>query len=552
MGQHRVTRAAAGRSRTLLFVVIGVVVVLAGSVTTLVVTDGFGDGDSDSCTSDTTLTVNAAPSIAPALSALAERQTCGKVEVRAQDSASMIAALSMSTIDPEAAVWVPESTTLAQRTAESAAGTPTEGPSVASSPVVFGATEQVATAAGWPGTRPGWDKLIDPGSGVSAGITDPGYDPVASAALLGVQNAAGDPGKASEALRKMSNQRVESPEELYDHLPGGGRQPELSAFPTSEQQVVRHNAAHPKAGPGSMVASYPDAATPWLDFPYLVLSGTTPAERDAAARFQQVVLDPAAAQVLGEQGLRTPDGRFTGQADDRVDAVTPRTPPGRPEEPAAADALQRWAAADASGHVLTVIDVSGSMDAAVPGTGRTRMEVTVEAARAGFRLFKPSTELALWEFSTKLDGDKDYRPIVPWAPITKHLNEGLAEQLPGKLTKPKGATGLYDTTLAAYREATQTWAPGRSNLVVILTDGKNEDDNSISREQLLSELRGLAKPDRPLPVVFVGIGTNVDPAELNDIAGATGGQVALAPDVANVQQVFFQVLAKLQCPTGQC
>lgn len=53
-------------------------------------------------------------------------------------------------------------------------------------------------------------------------------------------------------------------------------------------------------------------------------------------------------------------------------------------------------------------------------------------------------------------------------------------------------------------------------------------------------------------MVFVGLGTDVDPAELNDIAGATGGQVALAPDVAHVQQVFFQVLAKLQCPTGQC
>ena len=37
-----------------------------------------------------------------------------------------------------------------------------------------------------------------------------------------------------------------------------------------------------------------------------------------------------------------------------------------------------------------------------------------------------------------------------------------------------GGTGLYDTTLAAYQEARRTWMPGRINIVLIATDGRND------------------------------------------------------------------------------
>jgi Mg-chelatase subunit ChlD len=95
--------------------------------------------------------------------------------------------------------------------------------------------------------------------------------------------------------------------------------------------------------------------------------------------------------------------------------------------------------------------------------------------------------------------------------------------------KPRGGTGLYDTTLAAYRDARRHWTPGRINLVLVMTDGRNEDEESIGRSRLLAELAELQDPRRPLPIVFIGLGKDVDPDELETIAEVTGGQVFRSP-----------------------
>lgn len=546
MGQHRV---AARRGTALRYVAVVAVLAVAGW---LVVTLA-GGSDDGGCDDRNPLVVNAAPAVAPAIAELAGRQACGTVEVRAQDSASMLAALSVPGVDPDATVWIPESSTLTRRTGETRADVDGPGTSVAASPVVLAATEAVAASAGWPAERPRWARLVGPEAvDAAVGTTDPTHDPIAAAALLGIEAAIPDAGAAAETLRQLADRQLDSGDALFEHLPKGRRAPELTVFPTTEQRLLQHNSAHPKGTGASTVAGYAPESTPWLDFPYLILPRTGDDERAAAEEFLRVLLDPATADVFGNHGLRTPEGRLGGGwADNRIDVADLRPVP--PPEPAAGNtSLRRWATAGSSGHVLTVIDVSGSMSAEVPGTGRTRMQITVEAARRGMALFKPGTEFSLWEFSTKLDGDADHRRVADWKPISRHREEGLDRDLGARLSPPKGATGLYDTTLAAYREAVRTWQPDRTNMVLIMTDGRNEDDDSISREQLLADLAALASPERPLPIVFIGLGTDVDPGELTAIAEATGGQVSLAPAVADIEKVFFGVLGRLDCPAGRC
>ena len=103
--------------------------------------------------------------------------------------------------------------------------------------------------------------------------------------------------------------------------------------------------------------------------------------------------------------------------------------------------------------------------------------------------------------------------------------------------KKGGGTGLYDTVLAAYREVQRDYVPGRINSVILFTDGKNENKDGISRAQLLSELKRLADPKRPVRLVIIGIGNEVDRQELEAITTATKEQLCIHHVLVSVDEI---------------
>src|SRR5205085_10324693 len=121
--------------------------------------------------------------------------------------------------------------------------------------------------------------------------------------------------------------------------------------------------------------------------------------------------------------------------------------------------------------------------------------------------------VGVWVFSTELQGNQDWKQIVPISPLTSKRRE-LQQSLAALTPKKNGQTGLYDTALAAYRNVQDSWQPGRVNSVILFTDGKNQDDNGLSRGQLINELKRSVDPKRPVRMIIIGIGTEVDPAEL--------------------------------------
>jgi hypothetical protein len=113
-------------------------------------------------------------------------------------------------------------------------------------------------------------------------------------------------------------------------------------------------------------------------------------------------------------------------------------------------------------------------------------------------------------------------------------------------------TALYDAMLAAYREATQNWEAGRINTVVVMTDGQDDNDSDITRDQLRTELRKLQNPRRPLKLIGIGIGPDVDAAELTALTKVTGGQAFVAPDPAKIGDVFYSALSLMLCQPPTC
>jgi ABC-type molybdate transport system substrate-binding protein len=469
---------------------------------------------SSECDTTTQLRIAAAPDIAPVLTELARglpQEDCYAVEVSASPSPATVEAIVGGS--DAADVWVPESSTWLLQAREAGAwNLPDSGQSVASSPVVLALDSETAKKYGSP---PGWQEVLDK---EAVRLPDPTQDAAGIAALIGIKKLSKDEAAFTAALRKLSPS-------------------EQAVLPASEQSAVSR----------ALVPAYADA--PSFDYPYAVLPKASESSRQAAERFLKVLLDPAASKAFADAGFRTPAGQVLSPRAG-VDAA-PRQGGGVQPE-AVYGVLQEWAGANLSSRIQVLLDVSGSMAAVVPGTGQSRMELTLKAATEGLGLFKPTTELGLWLFSTKLDGDKDYRTLLPMRTITEQIAAGGVEQLNAVKPKPGGATGMYDSILAAYQSARQNWRAGKINLVVVLTDGRNEDRDGISLDKLREELGKLQDPRKPLPLIGIGVGPDIDTTELQAVSAPTGGQAFTTADPRKISDVFYQALSKLICQPPNC
>lgn len=513
------------------------------------------------CTERTTLRVAAAPSVAAAAQevaqGLAARDRCLDLVVEARESAQVLRDLvgavpggsSPSAAPPPTAaagpapdVWLPESTLWLRRARDGGAfQVPEAGVPVATTPVVLALDERSAARLGWPARTPDWAALVAAERPpVPVVVPDPAVSPLGFGALVGVRALAGDrAGPAAAIMRRLAPRTAAMSGEAPP--PPGRPGPDESAVVSTEQAVLR--AGTPQ------VAIYPPEPVPGPDYPYAVLSST--GSREEAADLLRALRADEGGAALARHGLRTAAGASPAGASTlgRIRA-TAYPPAPMPAAAQAAALLNAWGGVHLTARLLAVLDVSGSMAARI-GPGETRLSATVKAAQGGVQLLLGATEIGLWTFSTDLDGQRDYREIVPVGPVGPRRAE-IVEQLGQVRVKPNGGTGLYDTTLAAYRDGARNWTAGRINLVLVLTDGTDDNGSGISRARLLSELGALQDKRRPLPILFIGVGPDIDRAELDQIAKATGGRVALTENPAGIRQIFFTALAEFSCLPPKC
>jgi ABC-type molybdate transport system substrate-binding protein len=539
-----------------------VVLVLAGYV-------GYSVGNrkdpGPNCSNPVNVTVAAAPELAPVLGHIAanlttaertDGNTCYLYQVFGQDPAQVTAALTKGGTVP-ADVWVPDSTYWLHQVAQVDLEMPTGGQSIASSPIVLGVTRSVAQQLGYPARPLSWravlDKAASAENALPVGISDPATSPIGLYALLAVRAAVQRHGGTATAqttrrtavFRAMSGNVAPPSQDLIGALTKSTGSPgALSAAPVREQALIAYNQGAPSA---QLVGAYPELANAGLDYPYIVLPQANQQVRNAAQKFLGDVLT-ADPREFASRGFRLPDGaRGPGFPDQQwVSPQRERAAPLSPEGLVGL-ALGEWTSVNRSGRLLTVIDVSGSMNEPVPGTTTTRMELTKQAAQMGLGLFKPTTESGLWIFSTDLSPGKDYQELLPIEPIYIGRDDALAK-ISQIQAKPNGATGLYDTVLAGYQTLRRGWNPGRINALIVLTDGQNEDPNGISRDTLLAELKKLADPKKPLYIVFIGIGPGVNEQELTSIASVAGGRAFVTPDPRKIREIFLTALAAFQTP----
>ena len=211
------------------------------------------------------------------------------------------------------------------------------------------------------------------------------------------------------------------------------------------------------------------------------------------------------------------------------------------------DAEKTLAAVRLDAKLTTVIDISGSMAWGIDGKGSpgpSRMDIARQSAIAGLALYPASTQVDLWAFSEKLEGDKPYKVVVPTVSLD---GAGKQKLLAGVATlQPTGGTGLYTTTIAAVRAAQASYVQGRVNAVVILSDGA-DSENGQSLDQVVATLKAEAKADRPVPVITIAFGPDADRAALGAISSATGGAAYRATSPDQIHAVFLDAVGQRAC-----
>jgi Ca-activated chloride channel family protein len=533
---------------------------------------------------------------------------CVSVDVTSKESAGAAAALVHdwnSPVDgPRPEVWSPSSTEWvgllqAQRALNHRPNIiPPELPWVATTPVVVAMPRPVAEALGWPKRQPtwvqvyglalkGWAAAGQPQRGdFRLGTSDPFVSTAGLGTLVGSAYAAAQfvnhkPTPLSVSVLRNEfvqrallgfdrgvKERAQSSAELLSKLQQADQQNPrsvplvFSALAVEEKSVLDYNQGNPTGDPNAdghqpkprvpLVATYPGDGTVLADHPYVVLNvpWVDDAKRVAAGGFLEYLQDPERQARFQQAGFRDHKGQAGPLATQqngllggvKLNALS------TPEPTVIAGLVKGYSQNRRKGNLLSLIDVSGSMRELVPGTNQTRMDLSKRAALGALPLLSDEGNFAQWIFSTNLDGNKDYKQLLPMGPMGEVLPSGRTRRdtitrFVATLQPSHGDTGLYDSTWAAVQYMHTQYKPERLNAVILITDGHNDDPGGgLTLDQLLAKLHSQGKP--VIHIVAIGYGPDADQQALQKIAGASAGVAIAVRDPRDIQKAFIEALSR--------
>ncbi|WP_439331473.1 substrate-binding and VWA domain-containing protein [Nonomuraea candida] len=313
-----------------------------------------------------------------------------------------------------------------------------------------------------------------------------------------------------------------------------------------EQSVWNHN-LRPSADP--VVALHPREGTINLDYPYVV-TATDPDVAEASAAFAGWLKGPRAQEIVRRAGFRSGDGaQGPISRGPQVPAAAPRTRSSVSAQDID-EALRAWSRLAPPTNILVLADTSKHM--AEPLDGRTRVNVALDAAKIGLRLFPDSTRMGLWEFADKAGGIRGYREHVGLGPINEPetgqvIRRSRLDQLTSTITAhPRRDSSLYDAILSGFREVTTEYREEMNNTLLVITAGR-DDGKGSDLAQLLDRLRREWNPDRPVQIIVIAFGKVVDRESLAQVTALTNGSLHEAREPGEIIDVFLAALARRLC-----
>jgi Mg-chelatase subunit ChlD len=488
----------------------------------------LADSPEESC-SRTTLQVSVTPRLADVLERALDQvgdPSCTRFVIQSRGERAVADAVFYGGAVPD--LWVPDGDWSLDKL-------PVEvvSPTLASTPVVLVG----GAGAGRPDS---WGDALTSGS---VAMPDPLDDSVGTLAMLAPRQEAQLLGDDVEAARSFLVPTAQA----YGEVASDGREMDLSTqtltatstrlVATTEQELL---GTGPVTGASRVVVPRTGAAL--IRFPLAVRDDAPAVAREVAEQVAGWFGSDEGADAVVDAGLRPGDG--SDQEDVGLGRLRYLPAPAGPDVD---DYRFTWQVMSVPSSVLAVLDVSGSMDF-VAGSTR-RIDVATGAADVALGLFPGHARVGLWAFSIDQGGPgQDWRVLEPVRRLDATVagtsqRDRLRARMDEVGTLTTGGTGLYDTALAAYRQALRIYDPAYANSVIVLTDGANDDPGSISGNDLLRRLRALRDPQRPVRIIGIAISDDADLAALRRIAEATGGRAHRADAPDDILRVFAQEIA---------
>lgn len=174
---------------------------------------------------------------------------------------------------------------------------------------------------------------------------------------------------------------------------------------------------------------------------------------------------------------------------------------------------------------VLVLDVSGSMKEAI--------EDTKKAASSFVELSRKEDELQLITFSDR----------VTTAQVFTTDKVALKKAIDG--IKARGNTALYD---AAYQAVRSFGEKTGRKVVILLTDGKDDDGTNKPLSKKTADDVIAAAKETNIPLFTIGLGKEIDEAVLKKMASESGGRYFTSPTSSDLAALYEEISAQL---TGQ-
>ena len=345
---------------------------------------------------------------------------------------------------------------------------------------------------------------------------------------------------------------------LYRNDRAGAGLTYISAVAVEEKSILDYNAGNPDGilDPGEqprkprvpLVAVYPKDGTLFSDNPFFVLDAdwVRPEQKTAARAFEAFVQQPANQRKVLEFGFR-PGNPAVAVGDpivrgNGVDPGQPQTTLGVPAPDVLSRLLDKWGEQRKAARVLLVIDVSGSMGEEVEG-GETKLDLAKRASIEALHQFKPEDQVGLRIFSTNISPKepRDFLDLVPIGEISGN-REAIAARINSLV--PTEGTPLYTTSSASFEFMKAQYDPQRINAVVLLTDGRNEDDfNDLNATIAKLRAGSEGQASSPVRLFTIAYGGDADKNVLKRLAEATNAAAYDASDPQSINKVFTAVIS---------
>ena len=312
----------------------------------------------------------------------------------------------------------------------------------------------------------------------------------------------------------------------------------VDAVPMPEQAIISYDAANPS----TPLAAIAPAQTPRaLDYPAAILSGLPVATATATQMFRAALTDPAYAGVFAANGFRLPQGGGASGFNP-APGLDPAASGARPVDGGSNldEIVGLWRAATLPARVLALVDTGQSMGK-TDGGSATRTQVLTAQATGGLGLFDTDDQLGIWTFGGNASANKSGYTVIAQP---KALSATQQTQLGGffQTIGPSGHDncGFYPALLGAYQNLTTNYDPARANTLIVFTDTTDLCGKSFATIE--SQLQALADPTRPIVVILLTMGKDVDTHALALLANDMTAKVYPITPTTDIAQVFMSSL----------